>query len=190
MPLRAWPLGLARLDGTLHGRSTTSDHYLTRRVEVDRTDHLTLCGFGACGQYIGVFEAKDRCHTALAGRHRLLHQLPAQLDQLDCIGERQATGSYQRRILAEAMPGNEGRSRTTLCLPQAPERDRGCKNSRLGLVGLIELLFRPLLSQRPEVITQRSGRFGEGVDDDVLLSTKLGQHAERLRTLTGKDESE
>lgn len=113
MPLRAWPLGLARLDGTLHGRSTTSDHYLTRRVEVDRTDHLTLCGFGACGQYIGVFEAKDRCHTALAGRHRLLHQLPAQLDQLDCIGERQAIGSYQRRILAEAMPGNEGRSRTT-----------------------------------------------------------------------------
>ena len=166
------------------------DDYLTRRIEIDRTDHLTLSGLGAGSQHIGIVETEDSRHATLAGRHRLLHQLTTQLDQLDCIGERQATSGNECGILAEAMSGNESRPRTTLRLPQAPERNRSSENGRLGLVGLIQLLFRALLSQCPQVVTQRSGSLGKGIDDHALLSTKLGQHAERLRSLARKDESE
>ncbi|MNY34367.1 hypothetical protein D3C86_1687030 [compost metagenome] len=143
---------LARLDGTLDGRCGAGNHHLARRIEVDRADHLTLRRFGTGGTHGIVVQTKDRRHTALPGRHCLLHQLTTQLDQLDRIGKRQTAGRDQRRVLAQAVTGNEGRLRATLGLPQTPQRHRRSQDGRLGLVGLVKKLGRTFLGQRPEVV--------------------------------------
>ena len=86
------------------------------------------------------------------------------------------------------MAGDIGRTRAVLGQPQAPQRHGGGEDRRLGLVGLVQLLFGAILGQRPEVITQRLGSLGERIKHQALLRADLTQHAERLRTLTGEDE--
>ena len=53
--------------------------------------------------------AEQRGHRALADRHRLLHRLAAQLQQLRRRREVERARRAQRRIFAEAMPGDEAR---------------------------------------------------------------------------------
>ncbi|MNP38111.1 hypothetical protein D3C76_1316020 [compost metagenome] len=112
------------------------------------------------------------------------------LHQLHRIGEDQTAGSHQGRIFAQAVTGDVGRTSATFSQPQAPQGDGSGEDGRLGLVGLVELFFRTLLGQRPEVITERLGGFGIGLQDQLLLAPLLGQHTQRLGALTGKDESE
>ncbi|MDT4838829.1 hypothetical protein FQZ97_725980 [compost metagenome] len=181
---------LARLDGTLDGRRGTGDHHLAGRVEVHRTDHFTLRGVGAGGQHIGVFQAEDGGHAALPRRNGLLHQLATTLHQLHRIGEGQAAGSHQGGVFAQAVAGDVGRTSATFSQPQAPQGDGGGEDGGLGLVGLVELFFRTLLGQGPEVVAERLGGFGKGIQDQLLLAPLLGQHAQRLGALTGEDESE
>ncbi len=88
------------------------------------------------------------------------------------------------------MPRDERRLRPSLVQPEAPQRNRGRQNSRLRLVGLIQLVFRALLGQRPEVIAQRGRSLGEGISNDSLLRAQLCEHAQGLRALPWKDESE
>ena len=88
------------------------------------------------------------------------------------------------------MPGDERRARTALGQPEAPERDRNREDGRLGLVGLVQVLFRTILDQRPKVVTERLGGLGEGIAHQRLLGAQLGQHAEGLRTLAREDECE
>lgn len=47
---------LTRLDDTLNGNRGTGGHYLSRRIEADRVDHLILGRLGTDRQYIGVFQ--------------------------------------------------------------------------------------------------------------------------------------
>lgn len=96
----------------------------------------------------------------------------------------------QGAVFAQAVTGNEGRLGTALFQPQAPQCDGRSKDRRLGLVGLVKLLFRAVLDQLPQVVAERFGRFLEGFDDHWLLGAELGEHAQRLGTLTGKDECE
>ncbi|MNF93916.1 hypothetical protein D3C84_766070 [compost metagenome] len=147
-------------------------------------------GFGAGSDYIGIVQAENGGHATLPGRHCFLHQLATTLDQLDRIGQAQAAGGNQGAVFTQAMTGNECRARTTFGQPQAPQGDGSGENGRLGLVGLIELLFRPLLGQCPQVVAQGVRGFFEGIRDQRMLSAQLGEHAERLRTLSRKDECE
>ncbi|MNY11696.1 hypothetical protein D3C86_1447380 [compost metagenome] len=189
---RHGPLGatrLARLDGARHGSSRTGDHHLARRIEIHRAHHLALRRLGASRQHVGIIQPEDSRHAALTGRHRLLHQLAAQLHQLDCFSERQAARSNQRRVFTQAMAGNERRLQTTLSAPQTPQGNGCGKDRRLGLVGLIELLFRPLLAQGPEVVAKRFGSLGKSIDNDLLRAVP-SQHRQRLRALARKDECE
>ncbi len=88
------------------------------------------------------------------------------------------------------MTGNECRARTVFGKPQTPQRDRSGQDSRLGLVGLIELRLWPLLRQSPKIIVKDSRCFGKGIADNGLLAAKFRQHAQRLGALPRKDESE
>ncbi|MNH05208.1 hypothetical protein D3C79_645250 [compost metagenome] len=183
-------LGLAQLHRTFYRRFVTGDNDLTWRVEIDRTDHLVFGRFGAQSDDVGVIQAQDRRHRAVTGRHGFLHQLTTALDQTHGVFQAQTACGDQGTVFAQAVAGDEGRLRATLLQPQAPQRDGGSKNRRLGLVGLIELLFRTFLYQLPQVVAQSLGSFLEGLDDYRLFSTKLSEHAQRLGTLTGKDECE
>src|SRR3990167_6263278 len=181
---------LARLNSALDGSSAAGDHHLTRGIEIPRADHSPLRSLGASRQYISIFQTENRCHAALPGWNSLLHQLAAMLNQLDRSGQRQTTGGNQRRVLTQAVPGDKRRTRGALSKPGTTKRNRSGEDRRLSLVGLIELFFRTLLSQRPEVITKGFGSLGEGFEDQRSLRTMLGEHAERLGTLTWKDECE
>ncbi len=88
------------------------------------------------------------------------------------------------------MTGNECRPGATFSLPQAPQGDGRGKDGRLGFVGLVQLLFRPLLGQRPEVIAESLGGLAEGIEHQLLPGTVIGEHGQGLRTLTGEDECE
>ncbi|MCY1417247.1 hypothetical protein D3C76_829880 [compost metagenome] len=181
---------LARLDGAIHGPGGAGDHDLARRVEVHRADHFALGGFGTGSGHVGIVQTEDCGHATGTGRHGFLHQLAAALHQFHRSGERQAAGSHQRGVLAQAMAGDERRSGAALALPQTPQGDGGGKNGRLGLVGLVQALFRAFLHQRPEVIAQGIGSFAEGFAHDGVLSALVGEHADRLRTLAGENECE
>ncbi|MNE48335.1 hypothetical protein D3C80_1427910 [compost metagenome] len=181
---------LAGFHGALDSGLGASDHDLAWRVEVDRADHFALGCFSADPHDDSVVQTEDCRHGALPGRYSLLHELATTLDQLDRVAQAQAASGNQRAVLAQAVAGNESRTRTALCQPQTPQGDRGGENGRLGFVGLIELLFRTLLGQRPEVIAQSLGGLAEGINDQRILGAQLGKHAEGLRTLTGKDECE
>ena len=107
-----------------------------------------------------------------------------------CAASAQAASSDQGAVLAQAVTGHKGRTRAAFRQPQTPQGDGGGEDGRLGLVGLIEQLFRTLLGQYPEVIAQSIGGFFEGVEDQRVLRAQLGQHAEGLRALSWKDECE
>ncbi len=181
---------LAGFDGAFNGGRIAGDHNLPGRVEVHCTDDFSLRRLGTGRQHVGIFQPQNRRHSTQTSRHRLLHQLATELDQFHRFGERQTARGDQRGILPKTVPGNEGGTCAALGQPQTPQRHRCSQDGRLGLIGLIQLFFRTLLDQRPDVIAKCRRGFGERVDDEALLDAQLGEHAERLRTLTRKDESE
>ena len=90
----------------------------------------------------------------------------------------------------KAVAGNKVRARGGLLTPQAPERYRCSQNSRLSAVSAIQICLGAILAERPQIIAQRIGGFGKGVLDDGVLFSQLTKHANRLRTLTGKNKAE
>ena len=62
----------------------------------------------ATSQHGWQIEPEDRRHGALPDRHRLLHRLAADLQQLCRVGERERARGAERRILAERVAGDEG----------------------------------------------------------------------------------
>ena len=100
----------------------------------------------------------------------------AQLDQLDCIGKRKTASSHESGIFTKTVACNESRLRAVFSLPKTPDRNGSSENGRLSHVGLVQMFFRAVLGQRPEVITERLGGLTEGVPDQRLLGAKLGEH--------------
>ena len=66
-------------------------------------------GFGARGDDLIVRKIQDRGHRSLPLRHGLLHRLRAEAHQRHGVVERQYARGDQRRVLAEAVAGNDGR---------------------------------------------------------------------------------
>ncbi len=163
---------------------------MARGIEVDRTDYFTLTGFNAGSNHVGVVQAQNGRHATHTRGHGFLHQLPATLDQLDRIGKADAAGGDQRAVFTQAVAGHIGRLNADFGLPQAPQGDGSGQDGRLGLVGLVEQLYRALLGQGPQVVTQGSGRFSESIDHQRMLRALLGEHGQGLGTLPRKDECE
>ncbi len=77
-----------------------------------------------------------------------------------------------------------------LLLPCAPHGDAGGQQRGLGEFGAVELLFRAFLGQRPEIRAGAFAGFRERRAHDRFARSEVGEHAERLRALSGEDESE
>ncbi len=182
--------GLAQLHGTLDGLGGTGDHHLTRRVEIHRADDFTLCRFGAGCNNVSIIQTQNGGHAALTRRHRFLHQLAATLDKLYGVGQAQALRGYQCAVFTQTVTGDECRNRTALGQPHVPQGNGSGQNGRLGLVGLVEQLGRTVLSQCPQVVAEGFGSLLESVEDQRMVRALLGEHTERLRSLTRKDECE
>ena len=75
-------------------------------------------------------------------------------------------------------------------LPQAPGGDAGDQHGGLRAFGFVELFERTLAAQLPQVVAEHRRGFVEGGADHGRNAGELREHADRLGTLAGKNESE
>ena len=177
-------------DGALDRFAVAADHDLAGRVVVRRYDHLAVGGQGAHLGHQRILGAQHGRHRADARRCGVLHQLPAQAHQVRAILQRERTRGDQCGVLAQAVPGQQRRRGSALLLPCAPHGDAGGQQRRLGVFGAVEHFLGAALRQRPQVHTRAVGGFGERLAHDRMQLGQFGQHADGLRTLARKHESE
>ena len=96
----------------------------------------------ACATVLGI-EAEDRRHRARADRHRLLHVAAAPPHDAQRVGERERAGGDVRRVLAEAVAGDE-RRRDAARREQPARRDADGEDRRLRVLGQRQLILGPL----------------------------------------------
>lgn len=104
--------------------------------------------------------------------------------------QRQGTGSDQCGVFAKAVACQHRRPLAALRVPQAPHRHTGGQQRRLGVFGAVEHLFRAALRQGPQIDAGAIGGLDEGLADLRMQFGKFSQHAQGLRALAGKHESE
>lgn len=80
-----------------------------------------------------------------AGRHGLLHDLAAELHDVDGSREVQRAGGNQGGELAEAVTGNGGRFCPTPFRPQSQDCDTGGEQRGLCALGEAEAFLRAFL---------------------------------------------
>src|SRR6266705_471422 len=95
----------------------------------------------------------------------------------------------ERGVFAEAVAGEERRLCAAHFQPRPPGANSGGHHGRLGVDGAIQLLRRPFGDQLGDVLLQDIGRFGERRADHRHIPVG-GEHAHRLRSLSGKDHGE
>ncbi|MNI43076.1 hypothetical protein D3C73_973940 [compost metagenome] len=106
------------------------------------------------------------------------------------VVQAEGASSDQGGVLAQAVASQNRRTRTTNGVPGAPRADAGGQQGRLGVFGTVEHFLRATLGQRPQVDAGTIGCLGEGLTHLRVQFGQLGQHAHRLRALTGEDKSE
>src|SRR5208282_1554114 len=104
-----------------------------------------------------------------------------------CLGELDTARRDQRGELAETMASHHTWHGTTAFAPQSVGRNTRGKHRRLRAFGGIQGPFRSLLAQFPQIVAQYLGGLRErGLYDRRFLGEQA-HHANRLRTLAGKD---
>jgi hypothetical protein len=136
-------------------------------------------------------EPEDRGHGALPDRHRLLHRLAADAQELCRVGDRDHSGRAQRRIFAQRVPGDIGgrvgdAHPLALQHPHHRQADRHQRRLRIGgepqrLVGALEHHLAELLPQRGVDLVEHRPCLGKG-------RGKVLAHADRLAALPRKSE--
>src|SRR5262249_48215992 len=129
---------------------------------------------------------ENRGYRPYADRHGLLHVTAAAAHKLDSFTQRQRTGSNQRRILAETMPGDKIRT-DSFFFEYAEKGDRSCKNRGLSVLGKLEILLRPFEAKSGyRKIEGGIGFVKDGASGREFLRD-LATHARVLRALTRKN---
>jgi hypothetical protein len=136
-------------------------------------------------------EADQGRHRAGTHRHRRLHGAAADTQQAGGIGNRQAAGGGERRILAERMTGDKGDLILDPHAARFKHAQRGKADGhecRLRVLGQRQRFDRTFEDHRRELLRQRLVDFGE---DGAGLGKCIGEplaHADRLTALPRKHE--
>ena len=189
MSTRFAPRAFSRRARALDRLAMAGNDGLIRRVEIHRLDHLPLRRFTAGILDRGGLQAHDRRHRANAGRHGLLHRLRTKAHERQRLGEGKRACGDERGVFAQAVTGEQiGRSAAGGA-PGAVDRHIGGQHERLRIDRLVERFAIAVLDQRPEILPQRRGGFGECVAHHriALVAT---HHARGLRSLTGKNQGQ
>ena len=183
---------LGDLDGAVDRALVARDHDLRRIIVIGDGAHLAL----GCGvrDLLGKREvgAEQRRHCAHAHRHRRLHRLSAQLEQL-CRGrEVERACRAQSRIFAKAVAGDEARGPLKIdpAVPgqRAIDGERIRHDRRLGIFGELELVLRTVPHQTEQVLAERLIDFMENIVRGSACLGERGAHADRLAALSRKNE--
>ena len=175
------------LDAARDGRSRAGNDDLAQRIEVDRLKHFALRRLFAYLAHRIVLKTENGRHATLSCRYGGLHEAGAISDELNGFDEGYRLGTHERRVFAEAVAGHGRRHRPALGAPHTPHGDTGGQHRRLRGLGLVEFLFRSPLDDSPQVVTEGLRRLGEGFLHLRELARERVQHADRLRTLAGKN---
>ena len=154
-------------------------------------------GFALCRRLCQRFSLLDICtkqsgHSANAHRHRRLHRLPAQLQQL-CRGRQiERSGCTKRCIFAERVSGDKIaflRKPDAALFFQHPQ-GRNCIRHNRGLCvfGQRQVAFRPFAHQLEKILPQRVvNLLKHGARGDACFGERLA-HANGLAALSRKNE--
>src|SRR5260363_316477 len=131
-------------------------------------------------------QSKNRGHTACAFRHRFLHDLRAETDELERIVKSERAGGDQRRIFTEAMSCNHRRLWPARSAPRAVDRIGCGQHCGLRIEGQIQRIGWAIGDQRADILFQniRSPRQRFLTDRPP---GKYIQHSDGLRSLAGKN---
>ena len=94
-----------------------------------------------------------------------------------------------RRIFSQAVPGNEGRLQTLL-RQHAKRSHRRRQNGGLSNFRQPKLLFRAFEAKLRELVAEGFVGFFEGLAGDGIFLGQFFAHADRLRSLAGKEKSD
>ena len=194
---RFTPRSRGEAERPLHRAPGAGNHHLPAAVVVGGLDHLALAlgrlgGGVADGARLFEIGAEQGGHGALAGGHRPLHRLAAQLQQPRRAAEREAAGGGERRIFAQRVAGDHGRAvrqaHAALALQHPRDGERVGEQGGLGVLGEREVLGGTLEHQLGEPLAKgfvdllehfAGGREGGG---------EVAAHAHALAALAGEDE--
>ena len=169
----------------------TRNHRLAEGIVVgDSADLAPRSLFGGLQRFLEL-DAEQGGHGALAYRHRRLHRLAAQLEQL--CGRRQINRSCraQRAIFAQAVSrdiGKADRHIARLPLERAEHRDRVGHDRGLRVLGQLQLVCRTFGHQLEQVLAER---LVDLFEHRARLGARFGQglaHADLLTALSRKNE--
>ena len=120
---RLAPSALAHSPARATAAACAGNHDLPGAIQVGRADHLALRGLRAC---LRAPPASSRPRIAaiapVAHRHGVLHVAATVPDEADGVGEVERAGRDVRRVLAQAVAGDEGRPQPALGRAPATRR--------------------------------------------------------------------
>ncbi|MNX97670.1 hypothetical protein D3C86_1300450 [compost metagenome] len=182
-------LGLGDLAGLFHGGLVAGNHHLRGGVEIDGLDHAGSGRLGASRTHVVIGQAQDGGHAALAHRHGFLHRLCAEAHQRHSVSKRNHARGHQRRVLAQAVAGHQGRGRAAGVQPGAVHGHGGSQHHRLGVGREVQFFRRTFRDQAADVLPQRGGSFLQRGADHRVVGKRV-EHADRLRALARENECE
>ena len=177
-------LGRGDLDGARHRRGVSRNHHLSRRIEIDRLDHLTLRSLLAGRFDVGVLETQDRRNgrPARCGTAACISS-PRYLTRSTVVLKSRypaATSALNSPRLWPAIMRGHG---AAALAPKPVGRNAGRQHRRLGAFRRIEQLGGTLLAALPKIVAQDLAGLGKGRLDDRRDLCQSAHHADGLGSL-------
>ena len=109
-------------------------------------------------------------------RHGFLHQATALCNESRSVCKIQHPCRYQRSVFAETVAGHCERLLFKPFIEHTHYGDPGAQQRRLRVLGLVKLLFRSFLTERPEIDAQCIRTLFKGRANHGVVFSEVGQH--------------
>ena len=148
-------------------------------------------GLAAGFDHLRVVQPQNGGHGAGARGDGLLHGAAAELHEIDGRREIERAGGHQGRELSQAMAADHFGLRPPTLAPEPPGRNPGREHGGLGALRGVEALLRPLRHQLARGRTRALPTPWRRCREPPTRPPPEppGQHADRLRALSGKYEA-
>ena len=159
------------------------DDRLPRAVEVDGL-HCSLCACRSTGvDDRRVVQTDDRRHRALTHGHGLLHIGTALVHEHDGVTEGERPRENERCVLTETVSARDRRGNAAF-LQQLRRNHGDGEDGRLGILGQLELIRRPLKAELADGVAECLICLGKTLLCEVIGIVEVSAHADDLCPLS------